>query len=108
MRKLLVMFVILSMIFLSGCQSRPDALIENQKFVAFHFVEINGKKFIDPDLSLCLEREYKYSLGHLGALEKFREIPFHECDRLTGYAPLDYVEVHKFLDWVREEINRYE
>ena len=108
MRRQLTIFVILSMTFLSGCQSRPDALIENQKFVAFYFVEINGKKYIDPDKSLCQEREYQYSLGHLGPLGKFKDIPFLDCNKMTGYSPKDYVEVHKFLDWVREEINHNE
>lgn len=108
MQNLRMIFVILSMIFLSGCQSRPDILIQEQKFVTFHFVEIDGKLYIDPDLSFCLKRKYQYSLDLLGPVEKFQNIPFQECDKLTGYTPKPYVEVHSFLDDVRQEIRSNE
>lgn len=108
MRKLPVKFVILLTIFLSGCRSRPDILISNQKFVTFHFVEIDGKKYIDPDLSFCVQRKYQYSLDLLGPIEKFQNIPFEKCDKMTGHTVNDYVGFHSFLDDVRLEIKSHE
>lgn len=108
MQKLKMMFVVLSTIFLSGCQSDPRVLVRTQKFMSFEIVEINGKRYIDPELSFCLEREYKFSLEFLGPTEKFRNIPIEECNRITGYGPMEYVDVFNFLEDVRQEILKYE
>ena len=108
MRKLKMGYVALSIIFLSGCQTRPDELVRTQKFISFEIVEINGKRYVDPELSFCVEREYKFSLKFLGPTEKFRNIPFEECDRLTGWGARDYVDVTNFLEDVRQEIQANE
>lgn len=108
MQKLPMKFVPLLMICLSACQTRPDELIKNQKFVSFSYVEIDGKKYIDPDKSFCAVREYKYSLEFLGPITKFRDVKFDECNKLNGYTPKDYIDVTNFLEDVRLEIKSYD
>lgn len=103
-RNLPKMFLIALTISLSACVSRPDELITKQRFIQMELVEINGKMYVDPELSFCLEREYKYSLKFLGPIEKFRAIPFLNCDKLTGQTPRPYVDTFNFLEDVREEI----
>lgn len=108
MHKIVMIFVILSTIFLSACRSRPEYLTTKQKFIKFEFIEIDGKKYIDPETSFCVERDYLYSVDKLGPLNKFKNIPIEKCDKMTGHNPSDYVELNLFLDDVRREIKSYE
>lgn len=108
MIKLRLIFVGTLIIFLSGCQTHPGSIIRTQKFMSFEIVEINGKRYIDPELSFCLEREYKFSLEFLGPTEKFRNVPIEQCNKITGYGPLEYVDVYNFLEDVRQEILKHE
>lgn len=108
MQKLPMIFVLLLTIFLSGCQTTDRVLVRTQKFMSFEIVEINGKRYIDPELSFCLEREYKFSLKFLGPTEKFRNVPIEECNKITGYGPLEYVDVYNFLEDARQEIQNHE
>lgn len=108
MQKLQMISVVLLTIFLSGCQSRPDVLNTYQRTIYFEYVVIDGKKYIDPDLSVCLVRTYQYSLEHLGPINEFQEVPLVLCDKMIGHNPKEYIEVHSFLDDIRREIQSNE
>ena len=108
MLQMLLLSAIPLTIFLSGCQSRPDQLIQHQRFIHFEYIEIQGKRYIDLETSFCLEREYQYSLQNLGPVTKFKNVSIENCDKLTGYDPVSYVRVHNFLDDVRREIQDHE
>ena len=105
MRTLILIFVILSMIYLnSSCVSRPDVLILPQRFIHLETIVIDGKKYIDIETSFCAERNYKYSIDFIGPTEKYRNVDLFKCDRLTGYGPKPYVDNYNFLEDVRQEI----
>ena len=107
MKITLKLFVIPLMIFLSGCQSVPGVLIVKQNFLHLEYVEIEGKKYIDPDTSFCLEREYQYSKSFIGPLNKFKNVSLSNCDKITGNSPKQYVALFNWLEDVRKEIESH-
>lgn len=108
MKRILKSFVVLSTIFLSGCQSGPGELIVKQRFIHLEFYESEGKKLVDPDLSFCAVRDYKYSIHFIGPLNKFQNVALENCDKMTGNAPTDYVHIVNFQEEVRREIESHE
>ena len=102
MQKLPMKFVMLLMIFLSGCQT-PKPLIVPQRFVYLHFVEVDGQQVVDPGLSFCQERKYKFSIHFLGPTEKFNDVPLSECTKITGYGPRAYADQFNYLEDARIE-----
>lgn len=108
MQNLTMMCALLLTIFLSGCQSIPKELIVTQRFVDLHIEVIDGKEVIDPDLSFCLLREYKYSVDYIGPISKFKSFPLKECHKINGLGARDYVAVFQFEDAIRQEIQEHE
>lgn len=96
------------MIFLSGCQSIPDEFVVTQRFIDLELVTVNGELVVDPELSFCLVREYKYSRDYIGPITKFQRFPLSECNKVNGYAPRDYTDVFEYLDAIRKEIQEHE
>lgn len=97
--------LILLTICLSSCVSRPDRLVLNQNFLSIgEIVEIEGRRYVDLATTVCLEREYVYSLEFFGPLDRFKVVDVKKCDRITGMRPRPYADQFNFLDDVRKEI----
>lgn len=108
MQKLTTKFALLLMICLSGCQSIPKEMIVTQRFVDLHIENVDGKEVINPDLSFCLLREYKYSVDYIGPISKFKSFPLKECHKINGMSAKDYTAVFEFQDAIRKEILNHE
>lgn len=105
MQKIMMMFALLLTIFLSGaCQTIPDELVVTQRFVDLEIVEINGELIVDAELSFCLVREYRYTLDHIGPIEKFQKFPLKDCNKINGLSARDYTRQFEYFDSIRKEI----
>jgi hypothetical protein len=93
-------------IFHSGCTEKDYEIIKDQKQVFFVFEtdEETGRRYLNEEKSTCVSRQYKYSLKYVGKIGSPKHIPFDECQKVIGYTPSDYVEVHEYHEKVREAI----
>lgn len=98
--KTLILLILLTVI--TSCRN-PDGYprISDQEQLSpnFHYVEIDGKGYIDVEKSHCLSRIYRYSKGYIGPIGLAIEIPIQECQKVIGKAPREYAV---FATWLED------
>lgn len=87
------MLGILILICLSSCRSPnsyPKINDQEQLSPFFVYVEIDGKRYIDVEESVCLARTYRITKGFIGPISQAIDLNISECHKIIGYAPAEY------------------
>lgn len=96
---------LLLLVFIS-CQNIPTKTVEETSISFFQIVEIDGKKYIPYNDSLCAARFFEFSKQYIGPRSAFLEVPMEKCNRIIGFSPDAYVEYREYLEAVRVELNK--
>lgn len=67
----------------------------------FHYVNIDGKDYIDVELSRCFARNYRHSIDFVGPVEYSKAESIKKCNKVVGYGPVNYTKVFNYHDHVR-------
>ena len=100
--------LMLLMTCLSGCSNIAirDLPQLNIRLV-FDFDPVSGRRYLNEKDSVCFVRSYRHSKEFIGPINKNKEIPLMDCNKMTGYAPSDYVDLSVFKEEVRLEFIKW-
>jgi len=104
--KILMLMTLL--ILLTSCLDPPEIADQEQLGTVFSYVTIDGVEYIDIDKSYCTARTYRITKASVGAINKAIKLNIKECDRMTGYAPSEYVTLATFMESLRLYLNDQE
>ena len=96
------------LMLLTSCLEPPTIADQEQLSSVFVYETINGKEYISVEKSKCLSRTYRISKEMVGAIDKNIKLNIKECDRVTGYAPSEYVTLASFMENLRIYLNAQE
>ena len=77
---------------------RPRLADQEQLSPTFIVVEIDGKKYIDMDKSVCNARMYEISRSQVGPSSKPQKYHIMECNKIVGRALDEYKLFAEFLE----------
>ena len=69
-------------------------------------VEIDGKKYIPVEDTLCATRIYEFSKEYVGPRSVWQEQPIDVCNKNIGWTADDYLKVQEYWESVRRELNK--
>ena len=99
------MLIVLGMLFLSCLDiDRPKIRDVEQKSPFYVYVEIDGKEYIDVEMSVCFSRMYRNSKEYIGPTTQYEDKNIKECDKIVGNSPDEYnlytTWKTKFRNWL--------
>ena len=100
----LIQVLILTLICLS-CQTQPQSFEGTQCSPVFAYVDIDGKSYIDIEMSICNCRGYKVSRDYIGKTTDSKPMPISKCNLINGYSPKEYSALYNLMELVRSQIN---
>jgi hypothetical protein len=89
-------------VFLSSCRTSDRVLNTENCQNYYEYVDIEGKKYIDPELSTCFCRNYRFSSGYVGPTGGVVDMPLNYCSKMPGFVKWE--DVATFWELVRRDI----
>lgn len=91
-------------ILITSCNSmQPLDVLQCSPYMAF--ISIEGKRYIDPDNSVCLCRTYRYSKAYIGPMSESTNNPIEFCNKIIGNPVEDYIRLTNYLEEARRNLN---